>query len=340
MSIINDLIPQKDILDFVQERETRNTLGMELFPTHTTESLTFESIQQSGNPVSASVHAFDTETEIGSRRAESHEIELALIKRQIPVREKEIIALNNLRKGSGMFNEVVERIYDDVANMVDSVEVRIERMRMQLLSEGKIVIDENNLKNLVVDYGIPDSNKPVLTGTSAWSHASSDPLADLTKWKGLVQGGATRAVTSTKVLQTLLNNTKLAKAIKGTGGATPTQMELNDYLVANGLPRIVAFDDLYDVQERNGDYTTKRYYDENSFTLFGDMPLGKTVYGPTPEAIELKADPSVDVSQVGNVTATIYRKVDPVAHFTKATGTALPALRNKRALVIAKVLEA
>ena len=54
-------------------------------------------VNKSKTPVIASVHGFDTESEIGQRKAQKKAIELALIKRKLPLTEEDIIALESPR---------------------------------------------------------------------------------------------------------------------------------------------------------------------------------------------------------------------------------------------------
>lgn len=68
--------------------------------------------------------------------------------------------------------------------------------------------------------------------------------------------------------------------------------------------------------------------------------LGNAAFGPTAEEIELADDPSVDITTVGNVVATVYKTNDPVAHWTKAVATALPSFPTANQVFLATVLAA
>lgn len=78
-----ELFNQKEVLNYLKDRKYPAMLGEELFPEVKRQSLEFDMLTNgSKTPVIASVHGFDTESEIGQREAEKMAIELALIKRK------------------------------------------------------------------------------------------------------------------------------------------------------------------------------------------------------------------------------------------------------------------
>ena len=75
-----ELFKQKEILNYQKDRKYPALMGEELFPEVKKRSLKFDMIvNKSKTPVIASVHGFDTESEIGQREAQKKAIELALI---------------------------------------------------------------------------------------------------------------------------------------------------------------------------------------------------------------------------------------------------------------------
>ena len=67
---ILELFSHKEILTYLRNREKPTLLGDELFPARKTQSLELDQITGGNSlPVTATVHAFDTESEIGSRQA-------------------------------------------------------------------------------------------------------------------------------------------------------------------------------------------------------------------------------------------------------------------------------
>ena len=93
-----ELFSQKEVLNYQKDRKYPALMGEELFPEVKKRSLKFDMIvNKSKTPVIASVHGFDTESEIGQRKAQKKAIELALIKRKLPLTEEDIIALESPR---------------------------------------------------------------------------------------------------------------------------------------------------------------------------------------------------------------------------------------------------
>lgn len=80
-----------------------------------------------------------------------------------------------------------ELLGKDLAELDEMITRREEWMIRELLFNGKIVmkgyIDRNNTNFIEqeLDYGF--TNKEVLTGEDAWSEATSDPYADLKRWR-------------------------------------------------------------------------------------------------------------------------------------------------------------
>ena len=73
--------------------------------------------------------------------------------------------------------------------------------------------------------------------------------------------------------------------------------------------------------------------------MFGDGPLGRTLYGPTPEEVRIINDPAINVKNIGKVLAMVYEtSVDPVATWSKAVATAMPSFPSAGEVFQATVL--
>lgn len=326
MASILELFNQKEVLNYQNNRQFPSLLGETLFPEVKRQSLEFDMIKGAGRiPVIASVHAFDTEAEIGSREASKMALELALIKRKLQLKEKDIIAIEKPRDAAEQ-QYLMQNVFNDIDVLVKGVKARVEAMRMEVLANGTVTLNGNGL-DTVVDYGVPAANKEALAGTSLWTDETSDPMADLERWADTLNGGATRALTSKKVLNALMRHPKVIGALYGNGTQRiPTRQDLNAFMQQHDLPVIAVYDEIYKKQAANGSYTQERYFPENKFVMFGDGALGESIYGPTAEEIRLKRDPSIDTSSIGNVLAMVYEEnLDPVSTWTKAVATALPS---------------
>lgn len=320
-----ELFNQKEILNYLKDRKYPAMLGEELFPEVKRQSLEFDMLTNgSKTPVVASVHGFDTESEIGQREAEKMAIELALIKRKMQLKEKEIIALESPRNEAER-TYLMKNVYDDIDALVESIKARIEVMRMELVATGKITLKENNL-DASIDFGVPNENK--VTNVN-WSLENANPINDMITWKNQLDSAPGRVLTSTTVLAKILANKNVVNAIFGKDSTRIASVgELNNYLSQLGLPKIYTYDAKYRKLGANGEYTKHRYFQENAFVMMPGEPLGETIYGPTAEEIRLQRDPEIDIRLVGKILAMMYEEgKDPVSTWEKAVATALPALK-------------
>lgn len=320
-----ELFNQKEILNYLKDRKYPAMLGEELFPEVKRQSLEFDMLTNgSKTPVVASVHGFDTESEIGQREAEKMAIELALIKRKMQLKEKEIIALESPRNEAEK-TYLMKNVYADIDSLVESIKARIEVMRMEVVATGKITLKENNL-DASIDFGVPNENKATNVN---WSLENANPINDMITWKNQLDSAPGRVLTSTTVLAKILANKNVVNAIFGKDSTRIASVgELNNYLEQLQLPKIYTYDAKYRKLEANGTYTKHRYFPENAFVMMPAEPLGETIYGPTAEEIRLQRDPSIDIRLVGKILAMMYEEgKDPVSTWEKAVATALPALK-------------
>ncbi|ATP40704.1 major capsid protein E [Solibacillus sp. R5-41] len=326
MPSVLDLFNQREVLNYLQNREYPALLGASLFPEIKKPTLEFDLIKGAGRtPVVASVHSFDTEAEIGSREASKMALEAALIKRKLPLTEKEIIALESPRNAAEQ-QYLMQNVYNDIDVLVAGVNARVEQMRMEVLAKGTLTLAENGL-SAVLDYGVPTENKEALSGTNLWTDPSSNPIEDMIRWANSLSITPTRALTSNTVLAALLTNPNVKSALYGKdSGRIVSIGELNTFLESLQLPKLASYDAKFRKQLANGTYSTHRYFPANSFVMFGDGAMGETLFGPTAEENRLTRDPSIETSKIGNVLAMVYEEnVDPVSTWTKAVATAIPS---------------
>lgn len=326
MARIEEILTTKELIDYTKERKQPAMVGETLFPSQKTDELEIEMIKGANNlPVSASVHAFDSETEIGSREGASKGFqELALIKRKEKVGEKLLIALNNPRT-TAEEKRVINSVFNIVDNLVNSVLVRVEAMRLEALSTGKIVLNENGVK-ATIDYGMLNVHKVSKT----WSSGTPDILEDIFSLCDTINDNSgfrpTRVLTSMTNLNRMLKDASIRSAVFGTNSTRLLNVnELNQFLAAQSLPQIATYDAKYRVQGKNGAYTTNRYLPDNTFVLLPDGKMGDTFYGPTAEEIELIQKGDIDIEMIGNILVEQYATADPVAKWIKAVATALPS---------------
>ena len=324
MPSVEELLSHKELIDYTKTRTPQKKVLEELFPSRKTEALEIKMIRGANNlPVSASIHAFDTETEIDQRESASYDVaELALIKRKRKLSEKEIIRLEQPRNDAEE-KEAVQKIYNDVDDLNDSVLTRVEVMRVEALSTGELSINENGYK-AKIDYGVPAAHKQ----TFAWSGGTPEILHDMDGAVDKIVEDTgftpTRALTSKKNLNIILKDEKIRKAVFGVNSdRLLSRQELNNFLQTQGLPQIAIYDAKYRTLTAKGTYAAKRYFTESAFVFMPDGDMGETLFGLTAEELELRKKEGVDISEIGNVIIEQYATNDPVAKWIKAVATAL-----------------
>ncbi|MEK5487920.1 major capsid protein [Lysinibacillus sp. FSL M8-0355] len=325
MPDVLELFNQKTMLDYSKTREYKPLLGETLFPEVKHSTLEFDMIKGGSSlPTIASVHAFDTEAEIGSREASKQALEAAYIKRKMQITEKDLIALAQPRNEAEK-NYLMQNVFNDVDTLVNGVRARVELMRIEALSKGKVTLNENGL-NMSVNYHVPPDHQEALSGAGLWTADSADIIGDMERWADTLTDKPTRALTSTKILRSILRNAKIIAALFGKdSGRIPTRQDLNAFLQQHDLPVIAVYDAKYRKQAANGSYTSHRYLDEDKFVMFGDGTLGETLYGPTPEESRMLRE-GADVSSVGKIITMVFEEgQDPVSTWTKAAATAIPS---------------
>jgi len=332
---------RKATLAYARARQPRNYVGPTLFPANPVNELTFEYFKDLNRlPVMASVQAFGAEAQIASREGfEKVSGEIPTIKRKIPLRGRELVALR--REGAGDAELVRNQLYNDLDNMVDAVNARIEQMRMDAVAYGKLELNENGVV-MTVDYGVPATHQVTLSGTDKWSDPAATPVTDMLEWQSQVRGDTgvelTRALTSNTVVAHLLKNAEVRKLIYGdNGGSRAVSLnQLNELMETMGLPRIATYDLQVRKQNADGTYTSGRFFPENRFVMLPADPLGETLMGPTEDAL---LDPEIDTAEVAGIYAAVYKQSqDPPVIYTLASACAIPTFPLADAVFQAVVL--
>lgn len=302
-------------------------VGPTLFPTQTTNKLSYEIIKGAKRrPVAANVTAFNTEADIASRPGtEKQTGQIPGIKRKIPLDEEFLVALN--RSGLGDNEYVRNEIFNDMDDMVDSCWARAEKMRIDAIAEGKIVIADEKIK-ATIDYGVPAEHKETLSGEALWSdHVNSNPIEDIQAWdlvmRQTVGVPMQRVLTSSTVAAHVVQNVNVRKMVYGSDGSTRaiTLNDVNQLLIGLGLPRIAVYDVMVDIEDDvTGVITTERFFPEEKVVLMPNGSLGEFLVGPTPESLLDGA-----IAEKSGIYGIVYNTgKDPVGIMTKAALTGIP----------------
>ena len=252
------------------------------------------------------------------------------------LRQKLLMAL---QAGNQAYKDAILRnIFDDATMLVEDAAVTREKMRMQLLSTGAIVM-ANNGQEYTYDYGLPEQHK--ITAETKWDTAEADVIGDIIKYQDLIEnegyGRPTRAITSRKVLRSLMNNTNIKNAVYvfSQGKVALNEAALRNYIAEQTGVTI----EVYEKKYKALDGTVTRFIPEDLFILIRDGELGNTHFGTTPEEADLMASQNAQVSLVDTgVAITTFEEVDPVTVVTKVSQVCLPSFEAADQIIIAQVL--
>lgn len=316
--------------DFDYLKVTENFVGLRLMPMAKTENMKlaiYELLQGHDIPVSALVHALDSEARIGDRpEFEEIKFELVLIKEKINQGEELKKKIKDLGMSADNDTRLVA-IYNDIANQISKVLVGFERRACELLSTGKNVIKENGA-DITIDHKLSAKNKVDFTG---WADPTHDILADLVALKEASGNKIVRQIVSSKVMGYILANNKINE-IAGKAGVYVTRNWATNYIMDN-------FDIDYIVDDRtykfsHGDAKQYRFFDEMTvISLTSREVIGTTFMTSTPTEDFNETDASY-----GFVAVDQYVDHDPKALWTLAEGLGLSVIPNiNQTLYISKI---
>lgn len=327
MDILN-LITNKDRVDFSENFNYKTNFKLDsLFPKEKTDNLkvAISRLVENGTlPVMATIHALDTEAKIGDRtNYRSLELEKLLIKEKINQTERIQALLGNTTDEEAVLNF----IYDDMSSLTSRVLTRAELANNQVMSTGKLEINENNYKT-TVDYGYSSGNNIALSG---WNDTKHDIIGDLetvinkAKSKGKK---ITRALTSSKIVSYMAKNEGIRSYFEK-AAILVTEKTVLRWVYENFGIAFDVNDDLY--KEDANATTTHRFYPENKISFFGgEGGIGKGFYTRTPEELA-----NIENQSKGFVTITNWDTPDPVATWTKASAMYIPVIADIDNLFIA-----
>ena len=348
MSTIYDIVKAKEIGVYynAMQKERSPYLGETLFPLNKKLGLDLKWIKGSkGMPVALKSSGFDTKAELRDRIGFSDvQTEMPFFKEAMLVKESDRQELNKLlgNPANQPYIDLVTRnIFDDVTTLLEGALVQLERMRMQLLSEGKIAIMAKGIdgvdKPMDYDYNLADEQKV----STDWTKADSNPVEDILKWMDDAENRTgsrpTIAICTRKTWGYLLNNQNVQGELKalGQGNVTITNTMLENYLLDKLNLRVAINSKKYKSEAG----VVSNYFKDDVFTLLPDGNLGNTWLGTTPEESDLMSGATgaeVNIVNLG-IAITTTKETDPVNVKTKVSLIGLPSFERADEIIIANV---
>lgn len=352
MSLLLDgPLPLEDVITFVQSVPLpSNNRFTQLFPsrTYATDEIDFATITRTNR--AAKFRNWDGAYWVSQRDTGSEKrVRMLPLGGQLSVGEYERRQIEMARYGGTIQNVLVDAIYNDLENLTRYAQNRVELAWGDVLTDGVLTINENGVQQQV-DYGIAGSQ--LVTASTLWSnHAASTPLTDLIAWTGVYSGvnGAPQGqfVTSTAVVQHLMQNAQLINAIKGanTGATWVSIVEINNFLAGFGIP---PFQVPTDGQPGGSIYASSFDVDGSTVPAFptnrllflpADLStLGFTAWGTPTTSLELNANNVQVESAAGLIGILVREEQPPFRKTTFVDGVVLPVLADPRKILVATVL--
>lgn len=354
MNSIMDLVSAKALTTYWQETVSNRIpyLGEGLFPAKKKMGLDLAWIKgYKGLPIALKPSHFDTKATVRDRiGVKKIETEMPFFREAMTIKERDRQELLRFRENDNqnLYSSIINEIFDDRAQLVEGALIQSERMRMQLLVNGKINIVANNVDysyNYDVDGDWQANNYEELSGTSLWTDTTnSTPLEDIREMQqkivDLTGVKPVRAIMTQKTFNYLLQNKSIKIAINplANGANLVRETELKSLLLSElGLSVAV-----YDKKFKDETGATKNFYPDGYITLLPASTLGNTYYGTTPEEADLQsANFNGDVSIVETgVAVTTINIPHPVNKETIVSEIVLPSFERMNEVATIKVAAA
>lgn len=216
---------------------------------------------------------------------------------------------------------ILNRIYDDSAELLRGASLTRELVRMQVLLNGKYSIAGNG-QVYEDDFGMRQDHQALATGK--WGADGSSPADDIRAAQDLI--GTQQGVTLTRALM----NQKTFHALLTDNQVKSTLLANNANTAAIALPRTALLGYLSDefgltVQVYDKGYIDatgafKYFIPDGKVVFLPETTLGQTVFSETPEETDLALAGGTDVSFTDTgVAVTTTVNPDPVTKITKVS---------------------
>lgn len=283
----------------------------------------------------ADFRAYDAEPTVGKAPGGKRvTLEIPAIGQVIPVSE-----YNQLRSRSASEDAVRNYILNTTDVVVRAVADAIERLRGTVLQTGKATVSDF----MDDDFGRA-AGHTVAAGT-VWSNVAADALGDLQSWTDTYvteNGEAPGSILmSTRVLRSMAKLTQFATVLAAGGNRPATQRDVQDVILAAGLPPI----EVYDRRVSIAGTGTKVIADDRVLLLpapvdtddWQGTQLGATFWGQTLSSTE--ADWAIEESEQPGLVAGVFRaETPPMIAEVHSDAIAMPVLANANLSFAADVL--
>jgi hypothetical protein len=289
---------------------------------------------------------------LGSRAEVRDRIGGAIIENELPFFREKMVIDERLRQQlvrakldatDPYTSSIIEQIFDDTKRLVDGADVQAERERMNLLFEGKISITGSDKQGRQPKYDYDydgdgswaKKNRKVLTGTAKWNdHAASNPLSDIITMVDKANSMGvkiTRGIVSPKTWQDIMQNANVKNMFKNADGSQAIFGKAQAIQAISQVTGVTIAVYGKSFNDENG--KEKFYAKDDAIVLFPDGALGATVYGTTPEEVDLMSGTSnsliaTTIVNTGVAITTVKSYGPPVTVDTVVSELVLPSFER------------
>jgi hypothetical protein len=340
-STIFDIFEPRAIVEYWEEvySNTLPYVGPAIFPNRKQIGLELRYIKGYDRlPPILAPSAFDAQPTIRDR-GEVHDVtvKMPFFRESMRIGEQDRQDLMTFSQaGESYATAILQKLYNDTAELINSAETTAEAMRFELLQHGTITILSSAAsgENVNYSYNFDQSGAwtaaNVVTPSVLWTDPTSNPIADILSIKRLA---ASKGVTLTRAIigpdlwaKLLTSQTIRADVFPLNTNASLSDAQLRDFLVAKTGITFAVYEKMYKTLA-NAD---KGFMDASRVVFLPATPVGATCYGTTPEEADLMSGAAAaSVSIAGPGYAVCVKKESlPVNVLTWVSAIVLPSFER------------
>lgn len=344
MAIFFDAPVTPDALTaFVREVPIPSTLTLtNLFPTETVDTNTIDWSEITQTNRTARFRSFDGRIHVSDRDGASDKrVSMLPLSDSLNMGEFERLQLEFARTGGTRSAALANAIYNDAERLVRNIRNRMEQAVGDVLTDGKLTINENGLVGMEADFGVPANH--IVTAATAWTNVAAPMLDNLIAYvdtyiatNGFAPGSI---LTSQRVARLMRINTQMVNASAGStvGRTRINANELGDLLASESLPNTIrTYDTVLDV-----DGVSTRPIPDDRLIFLPPSPddLLGIRYGLTATALELVGSnlSEVDFADAPGIVGVVEKVGPPYRQFSFVDAVGMPYLKDARKLFVADV---
>ena len=299
-----------------------------------------------GVPVMADVIAYDATAPIKTREIVnkmSGDIPKIAIKRGMNESDwGEYQRLTAFANGQADLKAILDHVFEDFDFCYNGVRARMEYLALQAASTGALSLAKTNNAGIVteqaIDFGVPSANK---TGVAVdWSvSATAVPIDNIETVVEAARAAGYRLNyvimdrTDFNYLKKATDTINKVKAWVNTRGAlVVTQAIINEYMVANLLPKIVVVEPSVRFENEDNTRTVVNPWQSHRVLFTQDLMVGTIQHGP------IAAENSPEVKKIATMAKrdftlmTKWATHEPFQEWTKGEANAFPVLNDPESL--------